>query len=69
MGLRFEKKDSGALIWVGDVAVKASSVDRAFSLPKLANRLGAFEAGEYSEEKPAFRPEPMSQIKTMFAEE
>ena len=35
VGLRFEKKGSGALVWVGDVAVKASSVDRSFSMPKL----------------------------------
>ena len=69
VGLRFEKKGSGALIWVGDVAVKASSVDRAFSLPKLVTRLGAFEAGEYSEEKATLRLEPMPPIKTMFAEE
>ena len=69
VGLRFEKKGLGALIWVGDVAVKASSVDRAFSLPKLVKRLGEFEAGEYAEEKPTLRPEPMPQIKTMFAEE
>jgi len=69
VGLRFEKKGSGALIWVGDVAVKASSVDRAFSLPKLVKRLGTFEAGEYPEEKATLRPEPMPPIKTMFAEE
>ena len=69
VGLRFEKKGSGALIWVGDVAVKASSVDRAFSLPKLVKRLGEFEAGEYAEEKPTLSSEPMPQIKTMFAEE
>ena len=49
VGLRFEKKGSGALVWVGDVAVKASSVDRTFSLPKLTKRLGEFEAGEYAE--------------------
>ena len=31
-GLRFEKKGSGAIIWVGETAVKASSVDRQFSI-------------------------------------
>ena len=69
VGLRFEKKGSGALVWVGDVAIKASSVDRSFSMPKLVKRLGAFEAGEYPEEKPTLCPEPMSQIKTIFADE
>ena len=47
VGLRFEKKGSGALVWVGDVAVKASSVDRAFSMPKLVKKLGKFEDGDY----------------------
>lgn len=69
VGLRFKKKGSGALIWVGDVAVKASSVDRAFSLPKLVKRLGEFEAGEYPEISPEKTPEPLPQIKTTFAEE
>ena len=40
VGLRFEKKGSGAIIWVGEQAVKASSVDRAFSMGKLCKRLG-----------------------------
>ena len=29
VGLRFEKKGSGAIIFVGEIAVKVSSVDRA----------------------------------------
>ena len=41
-GLRFEKKGSGAIIFVGDVAVKASSVDRAFGMSTLCKRLGEF---------------------------
>jgi hypothetical protein len=38
VGLRFEKKGSGAVIFVGDIAVKASSVDRAFSMKKLCRK-------------------------------
>ena len=49
-GLRFEKKGSGAIIWVGDTAVKASSVDRSFSLGKLVKNLGEFVAGNYEDE-------------------
>ena len=49
-GLRFEKKGSGAIIWVGDTAVKASSVDRSFSMGKLVKKLGEFVAGNYEEE-------------------
>ena len=62
VGLRFERKGSGAIIFVGDVAVKASSVDKAFSLGKLQKRLGEFVAGDYAETMPAPRPEPVSPI-------
>ena len=41
----FRSKGSGAIIFVGDIAVKASSVDRAFSMGKLCKRLGDFEEG------------------------
>ncbi len=69
VGLRFEKKGSGALVWVGDVAVKASSVDRAFSMPKLVKRLGEFEEGSYPTERPRLKPEPVTEAKTMLEEE
>lgn len=60
-GLRFEKKGSGAVIWVGDIAVKASSVDRAFSLKKLIGRWGPFIAGTYPARQP-HSPEPVSDV-------
>ena len=63
VGLRFIRKGSGAVIFVGDTAVKASSVDRNFSLSRLSKRLGAFKPGYYSERtfsKPA--PEPVSHV-------
>ena len=69
MGLRFEKKGSGALVWVGDVAVKASSVDRAFSLPKLVKRLGEFEEGDYPSERANLKSEPVTEAETMFKDE
>ena len=62
VGLRFERKGSGAIIFVGDVAVKASSVDRAFSLGKLQKRLGDFKTGDYTDERPSIKPEPVSPI-------
>ena len=49
VGLRFEKKGSGAIIWVGEQAVKASSVDREFSMGKLCKRLGDYVAGDYED--------------------
>ncbi|MBD5646390.1 MAG: hypothetical protein HDQ89_01805 [Desulfovibrio sp.] len=58
-GLRFEKKGSGAIIWVGEQAVKASSVDREFSMGKLCKRLGDFVAGDYENVAPSPAPEPV----------
>ena len=64
VGLRFVRKGSGAVIFVGDTAVKASSVDRNFSLSRLSKRLGEFiKPGYYSERtfsKPD--PEPVSHV-------
>jgi hypothetical protein len=52
-GMRLERKGSGALLWVGDRAVKASSVDRGASLGALEKRLGAYRgpAGEPGREQ------------------
>lgn len=62
VGLRFEKKGSGAIIFVGDIAVKASSVDRAFSMGKLCKRLGDFEEGTYPDDQGKIVPEPVSSV-------
>jgi hypothetical protein len=59
VGLRFEKKGSGAIIFVGAIPVKASSVDRTFSMGNLCKRLGEFEPGEYGPLEP-ITPEPVS---------
>ena len=42
-GLRYERKGSGALLWVDEVAVKASNASRDCSLPALERRLGAYQ--------------------------
>ena len=63
VGLRFSRKGSGAVIFVGDTAVKASSVDRNFGMSRLCKRLGEFKPGSYSQrtfKKPA--PEPVSHV-------
>ena len=62
VGLRFEQKGSGAIIFAGEIAVKASSVDRAFSMGKLCKRLGEFVPGDYLKEKVKIEPEPVSSI-------
>jgi hypothetical protein len=61
-GLRFEKKGSGAVVFVGDTAVKASSIDRNFGLSKLCKRLGDYESGNYEPEMKTPEPEPVSDI-------
>lgn len=61
VGLRLEKKGPGAILWAGDVAVKASSVDRKFSMGNLTKRLGTFEPGIYSA-VPEKILEPVSQV-------
>ena len=62
VGLRFEKKGSGAVIIVGKNVVKASSVDRAFSMGKLCRKLGNFEEGSYPENLEKIAPEPVSSV-------
>ena len=61
-GLRFDKKGSGAIVLVGDIAVKASSIDRQFSMGKLCKRLGEYQPGDYSAAMPKIEPEPLSKI-------
>lgn len=41
-GMRFERKGSGAVLWVTEVAVKASTVGRDCSMSALEKRLGEF---------------------------
>ena len=41
--MRYERKGSGAILWVGDTAIKASSADRHASLFHLEKRLGAYQ--------------------------
>lgn len=61
ISLRFEKKGSGAIIRVGETVIKASSVDRSFSMGKLCKRLGEFVPGNYETAIPEIKPEPLSQ--------
>jgi hypothetical protein len=42
-GMRFERKGSGAILWVGVQPVKASSAGRDCSMSALQKRLGEFE--------------------------
>ena len=62
IGLRFEKKGSGAVIIVGENVVKASSVDRAFSMGNLCKKLGHFEEGCYPKDLEKIAPEPVCSV-------
>jgi hypothetical protein len=56
-GIRFEKKGSGALLWVCDQPVKASTAGRDCSMAALQKRLGDFVPGPGVEaRKPVPRP-------------
>ena len=65
IGKRYEKKGSGAIVWVGDMPtpVKASKVARSASLTALERRLGPYEPataeqGANAKRKSDARPEP-----------
>jgi predicted DNA-binding WGR domain protein len=47
IGMRYVKVENGAVIFVGNVAVKASSVDREASFGKMEKRIGAYVGGSY----------------------
>lgn len=60
-GLRFERKGSGAILFVGDIAIKASSVDRKFSMSNLIKRFGEYSEGRYSNNA-EINTEPISEL-------
>lgn len=60
--IRFERKGSGAILWIGDEAVKASSAGRECSMAALEKRLGGFTSGPAlppASERPARAPQPI----------
>jgi len=58
-GMRFEKKGSGALLWVGEQPVKASAAGRDCSMSALRKRLGEFEPGHAIPPRRAVPPRPL----------
>jgi hypothetical protein len=57
--MRFERKGSGAVLWVGDVAVKASVAGRDCSMSALEKRLGEFVAARELAPTRKVAPEPL----------
>ena len=61
-GISFEKKGSGAILWIGGTAVKASRAGRDISLSKLTERLGAYVPRPENLAIAERRPEPIEQV-------
>lgn len=64
-GMRFEKKGSGALLWVGDQPVKASAAGRDCSMSALRIRLGGFEPGRSPGEPSVVPPRPVTSARRL----
>ncbi len=58
-GFRYERKGSGAVLWIGDVPVKASSADRGATLAALQKRLGEFQPAAPVEFMPVLPAKPI----------
>ena len=58
-GMRYEKTGSGATVFVGDVGVKASDVDRNASLAKMQKRLGEYQPASQRQQVAQRMPEPI----------
>ena len=60
-GMRYQKKGSGALLWVGEQPAKASSAGRDCSMSALERRLGPFEPAR---DGPAREPHPPAPLES-----
>ena len=58
LGLRYARKGSGAVLWVGETAVKASRAGRDCSLLAVERRLGAYQPAPEGWRVAARPPEP-----------
>jgi hypothetical protein len=61
IGARYEKKGSGALVWISNQPVKASSVSRRAALGEMAKRLGEYEPAANSPDQAARHIPPVAQ--------
>jgi hypothetical protein len=63
-GMRYEKKGSGAVLWVGDEPAKASSAGRDCSMSALEKRLGQFEPARDGPAREPHPPRPLESSKS-----
>jgi len=61
-GIAFEKKGSGAILFIGDIAVKASKAGRDISLSKLVSRLGPYQPRPNDMGIQPFSPTPTEKV-------
>jgi hypothetical protein len=61
-GVRFQRKGSGAILWIGDQPVKASTAGRYCSMPALEKRLGEFEPAASLQVKTPVRLRPVERV-------
>jgi hypothetical protein len=59
VGARYEKVGSGAKVWLGDVPIKASDIDRAASLSRMEKRFGPYVPNEQQVQAPSIVAEPI----------
>ena len=65
-GIAFDKKGSGAVLAIGDIAIKTSRSGRDISLSKLEKRLGAFrDRGELKVIPVPITPEPVARVESV----
>jgi hypothetical protein len=62
-GIAFERKGSGAILRIGDTAIKASQAGRDISLSKLEKRLGAYRDRDCSVSLRS--PEPIERVEAV----
>lgn len=58
-GVRLERKGSGCVLFVGETAIKLSSVSQQLSLSKLENRMGAYQERTADTSVAEYRTEPL----------
>jgi hypothetical protein len=57
--MRYERKGSGALLWVGEQPAKANSAGRDCSMSALEKRLGSFRPARNSPAQQLYSPRPL----------
>lgn len=63
IGMKYEKRGSGALVWIGDVPVKASDVGSPYTLSKIQKLLGEYQPPQIDLKiAPSLQKEPIDDI-------